>query len=88
VTLVVLFMVMPGMIRHSRYTTPLIGLCQSLCRITFQGSSAASLAFFPVRVSYLSLAFVVVMGRAPCHTCRAGAPLLRECLDKLERQVG
>jgi hypothetical protein len=56
VTLVAFFMVMSGMVLHSRHTTRLIGLCQSLCKMTFQGGLVASLAFFPVRVSSLFLA--------------------------------
>jgi hypothetical protein len=48
VTHLAFFMIIPEMGRHSRYTTRLIGWCQSLCKTTFQGGSVRVLA--PVRV--------------------------------------
>jgi hypothetical protein len=69
VILVARFMVVPEMVLHSRHTTRLIGPL-SLCKTTFQGGSVASLFFSLVRVSFLFLAFVVVMVRALCHEYR------------------
>ncbi len=53
-------MVISGMVSHSRQTIRLIGF-QSLCSTRFQGSSVASLAFSPIRVSPPFLAFALLM---------------------------
>jgi hypothetical protein len=59
VTSVAVFLVISGMVSHNRQTTRLIGF-RSLCSTRFQGGSVASLAFSPIRVSPLFLAFAIL----------------------------